>query len=113
MRQNIFYAESWALVHFLVCGRDRATYLPELRRFKELSAAPGRTIDGSFREAFGMSYEDMEANLRHIAIFLTASPGVSAELRGWGERLFERIPAVAEPTAAPAPGGAAALSTAK
>jgi hypothetical protein len=63
IRQNIFYAESWVFVHFLVCGANRATYLPELRRFKELLAAPNRAIDESFREAFGMSYEGMEAHL--------------------------------------------------
>jgi hypothetical protein len=64
VRQSVFYAESWALVHYLVCGKDCATYLPELRRFKERLATPDGVIDRSFREAFGMSYEDMEANLR-------------------------------------------------
>ncbi|HUJ44778.1 MAG TPA: DUF1570 domain-containing protein [Opitutaceae bacterium] len=64
VRQSIFYAESWALVHYLVCGEDCATDLPKLRRFKDLLALPDSVVDRSFREAFGMSYGDMEANLR-------------------------------------------------
>ena len=56
--------ESWALVHYLVCGKDRATNLPKLTRFLELMSAPGATTEASFREAFGLSYAEMEANLR-------------------------------------------------
>ncbi|MDD2763293.1 MAG: hypothetical protein PHE83_04865 [Opitutaceae bacterium] len=63
-RRDIFYAESWALLHFLVCGQDRATTLPELQRFTELIATPGRAIDQSFQESFGMGYEEMERELK-------------------------------------------------
>ena len=62
--RDVFYAESWALVHYLVCGKDRATNLPKLTRFLELMSAPGATTEASFREAFGLSYAEMEANLR-------------------------------------------------
>jgi hypothetical protein len=62
-RQGVFYAESWAFVHFLVCGKDSATYLPKLRRFDELIAASDGVIDRSFREAFGMDYGEMERKL--------------------------------------------------
>jgi hypothetical protein len=63
IRQGVYYAESWAFVHFIVCGKDSAAYLPKLRRFSELLAAPDRSIDQSFREAFGMSYDAMERKL--------------------------------------------------
>jgi Flp pilus assembly protein TadD len=64
IRQGIYYAESWAFVHFMVCGRDCATNLPKLRRFKELISAPDGAIDRSFREAFGMDYDEMEWKLK-------------------------------------------------
>jgi hypothetical protein len=63
IRQGLFYAESWAFVHFMVFGKDGAILLPKLRRFDELIAAPGGVIDRSFREAFGMNYDDMEGKL--------------------------------------------------
>ena len=63
-RRDVFYAESWALVHFMICGKDRAIYLPRLRRFNELIAAPDSAIDRSFREAFGVDYDEMETRLR-------------------------------------------------
>ena len=63
IRQGIFYAESWAFVHFMVFGKESGTFLPRLRWFSELIAAPDRAIDRSFREAFGMSYDEMEKKL--------------------------------------------------
>jgi hypothetical protein len=63
-RRDIFYAESWALLHFLFFGRDRMTYLPKLNRFVDLEAAPGAVPERCFREAFGMDYDDMESELR-------------------------------------------------
>lgn len=64
LRQGIFYAESWAFVHFVVFGKDRTTYQPKLARFLELSAAPDAVLDRCFREAFAMNYDDMQRNLR-------------------------------------------------
>jgi hypothetical protein len=63
-RQGIFYAESWAFVHFVVFGKDRAAYGPKLARFLVLSAAPGAMLERGFREAFEMNYDDMEGKLR-------------------------------------------------
>jgi len=59
-REETFHAESWALLHFMICGKDSAVYLPRLRRFNELSATSDGTIDHIFREAFSMSYDEME-----------------------------------------------------
>lgn len=62
-RQETFHAESWALLHFMVCGKDSAAYLPKLRRFNELIATSDGAVDGCFREAFSMSYDEMERNI--------------------------------------------------
>jgi hypothetical protein len=64
-RQGIYYAESWAFVHFMVCGKESesADYLSRLSRFNELIASPNAPIHRSFREAFGMDYDEMEREL--------------------------------------------------
>jgi cytochrome c-type biogenesis protein CcmH/NrfG len=63
-RRGIFYAESWALLHFLVFGEERTVYLPKLMRFLELLSSPGAAIDKCFREAFATDYNGMQMNLR-------------------------------------------------
>jgi hypothetical protein len=60
---EVFHAESWALIHFMICSKDSAVYLPRLRRFNELLAASDGTIDRIFQEAFSMSYEEMTRNV--------------------------------------------------
>jgi len=65
VRQGIFYAESWGLVHFMLFGEDRATYMPMMRRFDVLLSERDHPTDRSFRETFGMSYADMETKLHH------------------------------------------------
>ncbi|MGA8807038.1 MAG: DUF1570 domain-containing protein, partial [Thermoanaerobaculia bacterium] len=60
-RQGVFYAESWALVHYLMIGnperRDQlGTYIALI--------ASGKSIDDAFRTAFHGSYDDLERELR-------------------------------------------------
>ncbi len=59
-RQGIFYAESWALVHYLMRGSPRrATQLP---RFLTL-LQEGKPQDEAFREAFGVDYAGLQGEL--------------------------------------------------
>jgi tetratricopeptide (TPR) repeat protein len=60
-RQGVFYAESWALVHYLMIGsperRDQlGTYVGLIQG--------GQTIDNAFRIAFHGTYDDLERELR-------------------------------------------------
>ncbi|MBV8543709.1 MAG: DUF1570 domain-containing protein [Acidobacteria bacterium] len=60
-RQGVFYAESWALVHYLMIGNpDRRT---QLGTYVGLIAS-GKTIDDAFHMAFHGSYDDLERELR-------------------------------------------------
>jgi hypothetical protein len=62
-RAGIFYAESWALAHYFLCGTDRSN-AGKLVRF--LSAIDeGKPAEESFRAAFGITYEKMEMALRN------------------------------------------------
>lgn len=61
-KQGIFYAESWALVHYLTLGDDRA-HQPQLARFARLYES-GVGAGEAFSEAFGQDFKTMEANLR-------------------------------------------------
>ncbi len=60
-KQGIFYAQSWALMHYLIIGN--AGKVQELGKFMELlgSQAP---LDQAFQQAFGISFEVMEKDLR-------------------------------------------------
>ncbi|HEX9982603.1 MAG TPA: DUF1499 domain-containing protein [Thermoanaerobaculia bacterium] len=60
-RQGVFYAQSWALVHYLLVGNaERQSQLP---RFLTLLNAK-RPVDEAFREAFNTTYAAMEDELR-------------------------------------------------
>nr|MBP9913626.1 DUF1570 domain-containing protein [Opitutaceae bacterium] len=66
LRQGIFYAESWALIHFWMCGEDRTNYLKFLK-FSELLDLPGSEPATCFQEAFSMDYKAMQTLLaKHI-----------------------------------------------
>lgn len=53
-RQGLFYAESWALVHFLACNRDPA-WRVRLNTFLALLASGRPPDETTFRQAFGIS----------------------------------------------------------
>jgi tetratricopeptide (TPR) repeat protein len=62
VKQGVFYAESWALVHYLIAGKD-GIRRPQLTRYLTLVAS-GRPIDESFQEAFQTDYHGIEKELR-------------------------------------------------
>jgi tetratricopeptide (TPR) repeat protein len=61
-KQGIFYAESWALVHYLANGANGGRRL-QLADYLSLIAS-GKPIEDSFREAFHADYADIEKELR-------------------------------------------------
>ncbi len=60
--RGIFYAESWALVHYLLQS-DKGQRLPQLVRFSQLLAA-GQTLEDSFQQAFQTDFKTIEKSLR-------------------------------------------------
>lgn len=61
-KQSIFYAESWALVHYLMLGKE-GQRMPQLTRFVDLISA-GTAMEKAFQDAFAMTFEGMEKELR-------------------------------------------------
>ena len=59
-KQGIFYAQSWALMHYLIIGK--AGMVQPLGKFMELNAK--LPLDQAFQQAFGMPFETMEKELR-------------------------------------------------
>lgn len=61
-KKSMFYAESWALIHYLTHGRsgERAS---QLARFLELLTARLPVAD-SFKQAFGTDYASLERELK-------------------------------------------------
>src|SRR5215207_3978089 len=60
--RNLFYAESWALVHYLILGND-GKRLPQLGEFLSL-AKKGVPTDEAFRRAFQTDTAGMERELQ-------------------------------------------------
>ena len=61
-KSGMFYAESWALVHFLTHGQAGQRQ-PQLARFLELLAS-GTPQAESFQQAFGSDYATLEKELK-------------------------------------------------
>ena len=61
-KQSIFYAESWALMHYLILGRD-GERKPQLGKFLNLLST-GVAMEQAFQQAFAMTFESMENELR-------------------------------------------------
>jgi FimV-like protein len=61
-KQSIFYAESWALMHYLILGNG-GQRMTQLSKFVELISA-GTLMEKAFQEAFAMTFESMEKELR-------------------------------------------------
>jgi tetratricopeptide (TPR) repeat protein len=61
-KSGIFYAESWALVHYLMLGGG-GRLRPQLTRFVNLLSA-GVSADAGVQLAFGMSLEALEGELK-------------------------------------------------
>jgi tetratricopeptide (TPR) repeat protein len=62
-QSGVFYAESWLLVHYLICGANKNTQgkFPEF--INAVNGSPEKQ-EARFREVFGMSYSEMESELR-------------------------------------------------
>ncbi len=58
-KRGLFYAESWALVHYLVSGARRA----QLSSYLNLIAS-GATVEDAFRKAFQTNFDEIEGELR-------------------------------------------------
>ena len=58
---SIFYAESWALVHYLMLGNERKRQ-PQLGKFIELMAS-GVSMDDAFNQAFHTDYGSLQQEL--------------------------------------------------
>jgi predicted Zn-dependent protease len=61
-KQSIFYAESWALMHYLILGKD-GERKPQLGKFLDL-LSKGVEMEQAFQQAFAMTFESMESELR-------------------------------------------------
>jgi tetratricopeptide (TPR) repeat protein len=60
-KSSMFYAETWALVHYLTHGQDGRRQ-PQLARFLELLAA-GTPLTQSFEQSFQADYASLEKEL--------------------------------------------------
>ena len=61
-KQSIFYAESWALMHYLILGKD-GQRVTQLSKFVNLMSA-NVPMEQAFQQAFAMTFESMEKELR-------------------------------------------------
>jgi len=60
-KQGIFYAQSWAIIHYLMLGNE-GQHRPHLARYLELLSR-GNSIEESFRQAFQMEPAQLEREL--------------------------------------------------
>jgi tetratricopeptide (TPR) repeat protein len=61
-KRGVFYAESWALVHYLILGNN-GQRVPQLGKFLQLIKADV-AIDEAFKQAFQMEVETLEKELK-------------------------------------------------
>ena len=61
-KRGVFYAQSWALVHYLMLGKERQRQ-PQLNRYMDLARA-GVSPQESFRQAFAEDAAAIEKELR-------------------------------------------------
>ncbi len=62
-KRGVFYAQSWALVHFLLLGNN-AQRRPQFTNYLEM-LAKGVPVDESFKQAFQTDYATMEKELKN------------------------------------------------
>jgi tetratricopeptide (TPR) repeat protein len=61
-KQSVFYAESWALMHYLVLAK-KGERAPQIGKFIELMSA-NVPMEQAFQQAFGVGFDRMEKELR-------------------------------------------------
>jgi len=79
-KKSVFYAQSWALVHYLL-QNNKGERIPQLARFSA-SLAEGKPLEESFQQAFQTDFKAMEKELRNYVqknsymgnVFTTAKP---------------------------------------
>ena len=76
-KQSIFYAESWALMHYLILGNN-GQRVRQMNQFVGLMDA-NVAMEQAFQQAFQMSFENMEKELREY-IKRDRYPIITAEL---------------------------------
>ena len=62
-KQGIFYAQSWALMHYLIIGK-KVGQVAQLGKFLMLVDAK-TPVEQAFQQAFGVPFETMEKDLRN------------------------------------------------
>lgn len=76
LRQGSFYAQSWALVHYLMIGEPKRT--PQLAKFLDLLVA-GKETESAFKEAFAGDYATLQKELQ-VYVRRNTMPGLSYSL---------------------------------
>lgn len=61
-KQSVFYAQSWALVHYLILGKG-AQRVNQIGKFLE-SLSASVPMEKAFQQAFGIAFDQMEKELR-------------------------------------------------
>ena len=61
-KQSIFYAQSWALMHYLIVGK-KAGQVEQLGKFLVLLSSK-MPMEQAFQQAFGVTFDKMEKDLR-------------------------------------------------
>lgn len=62
-RAGMFYAQSWAMAHFLLCGADR-TNAQRLNQYLQRLAVEPSAPDAKFREIYAKDFGQLEGKLR-------------------------------------------------
>jgi tetratricopeptide (TPR) repeat protein len=62
-KQSVFYAESWALLHYLILGKG-GERVGQMTKFVE-AIARNVPMEEAFQQAFSMTFESMEKELRN------------------------------------------------
>jgi tetratricopeptide (TPR) repeat protein len=88
-KQGVFYAESWALVHYLIQG-DNGKHKPKLIQYLNLLAS-GVSLEESFAKAFQTGYAQLERDLQKY---------IQLNAYGYTVHQFEKKLDAAEPTRA-------------
>ena len=60
-KQSVFYAQSWALMHYLILGKE-AQHVMQIQKFLD-SLSASVPMEKAFQQSFGMTFEQMEKEL--------------------------------------------------
>jgi tetratricopeptide (TPR) repeat protein len=75
-KQGMFYAQSWASVHYLLFGNRRQQFGKYLNL-----VSGGRSIESAFREAFETDYKTLEEEIRRYVQERIAWPAIRVKLQ--------------------------------